>query len=213
MFAKKALGVLVLSGAMGLSGCVNTDGTNNNTGTGAGIGAVVGGLLGRVISTDNETGTAIGAVVGGVVGGVIGSQLDAQEEALRGTMGSSVGIVNTGSQLIVSLPEDITFDINSSVVKSSLVGDLNTLAASMNEFPNSTIRVVGHTDNTGTSNYNQALSESRARAVRGILVDAGVNGGRVLAYGEGEASPVASNATPEGRQQNRRVEVFITPTE
>ena len=210
MIAYKTLSVIALAGAVTLAGCTNPDGTAYNTGTGIATGAVLGGLFGRAVSDDKAAGTIIGGVVGGAIGGAIGADLDKQEAALRASMGSSVSIINTGSQLIVSLPESITFATNSAVVKSSLVADLNTLARSMNDHPNTTIEVVGHTDNTGTSAYNQALSEQRARAVRGILINT-VNPNRVIAYGVGETRPVASNASAEGRQANRRVEIFITP--
>ncbi|MGE4611003.1 MAG: OmpA family protein [Paracoccaceae bacterium] len=206
----KTASVVVLTGTLTLSGCVNPDGTTNNTGTGASVGAVLGGLLGRAVSGDKGKGTIIGGLIGGAIGGAIGADLDAQEAALRESMGGSVSIFNTGTQLIVSLPEEITFATNSAVVKSSLVADLNTLAASMNAYPNTMIEVVGHTDNTGTSAYNQALSEQRARAVRGILINI-VNPNRVLAYGVGETRPVASNSSSAGRQANRRVEIYITP--
>ena len=210
MIAFKSMSVVVLTGAITLAGCTNPDGTAYNTGTGAGVGAVLGGLFGRAVSDDKTKGTIIGGVIGGAIGGAIGADLDRQEAALRAEMGSSVSIINTGSQLIVSLPEDITFATNSAVVKSSLIGDLNTLAASMNTYPNTTIEVVGHTDNTGTAAYNQALSEQRARAVRGILINT-VTPGRVIAYGVGETRPIESNASSAGRQANRRVEIFITP--
>ena len=210
MIAYKTLSVIALASAVTLAGCTNPDGTAYNTGTGAGVGAVVGGLFGRAVSDDKAAGTIIGGVIGGAIGGAIGADLDRQEAALRASMGDSVSIINTGSQLIVSLPESITFATNSAVVKSSLVSNLNTLAHSMNDYPNTTIEVVGHTDNTGTSAYNQALSEQRARAVRGILINT-VTPSRVVAYGVGETRPVASNASAEGRQANRRVEIFITP--
>ncbi|OUS07566.1 hypothetical protein A9Q96_06560 [Rhodobacterales bacterium 52_120_T64] len=210
MAAFKTLSVITLAGAITLAGCTNTDGTANNTGTGAGVGAVLGGLFGRAVSDDKTKGTLIGGVIGGAIGGAIGADLDKQEAALRSQMGSSVNIINTGSQLIVSLPEEITFATNSAVVKSSLIGNLNTLAASMNTYPNTTVEVVGHTDNTGTSAYNQALSEQRARAVRGILINT-VASSRVVAYGVGETRPIQSNASSAGRQANRRVEIFITP--
>ena len=212
MIAYKTLSIVALAGAVTLAGCTNPDGTPYNTGTGAATGAVVGGLFGRAVSDNKAAGTIIGGVIGGAIGGAIGADLDKQEAALRASMGNSVSIINTGSQLIVSLPESITFATNSAVVKSSLVSDLNTLARSMNSYPNTTIEVVGHTDNTGTSAYNQALSEQRARAVRGVLINT-VNPNRVVAYGVGETRPVASNASAEGRQANRRVEIFITPNQ
>ncbi len=211
MVSFKSLGVIALSGTVFLAGCTNPDGTNNNTGTGVGIGAAVGALFGAAVAEDDRDGAIVGGLVGAAIGGAIGADLDKQEAEMRAAMGGDVKIVNTGEQLIVSLPEAVTFPVNSAVVKGSLVGDLTELAQIMNNYPNTTIEVVGHTDNTGTVNYNQALSEQRARAVRGILISGGVNGSRIVAYGAGESRPVASNADPVGRQANRRVEIYITP--
>jgi len=213
MVAMKSMSVVVLSGALLLGACTNPDGTRDNTNSGVGIGAAIGGIFGALVADDDLAGAAIGGAVGAMIGGAIGADLDKQEAALRSTMDSSVKIVNTGSQLIVSLPEGITFPTNSAVVKSSLVGDLNKLSRSMNEYPNTRIEVVGHTDNTGTSSYNQALSEQRARAVRGILINGGVSSSRVSAFGAGESRPVASNGSASGRQANRRVEIYITPNQ
>ncbi len=206
----KTVSVAVLAGTLAIAGCTNPDGTTNNTNTGVGIGAVLGGILGHAVTGDNN-GTAVGAIVGGAIGGAIGADLDKQERELRSALPGDVGIINTGSQLIVSLPEGITFPVNSSVIKSSVVTDLSKLAASINQYPNTRIEVVGHTDNTGTAAYNQALSEQRARAVRGVLVADGVAANRITAYGVGETRPVASNGTAAGRQQNRRVEIYIIP--
>ncbi len=210
MAAFVKMGVVVLSGSLVLAGCTNPDGTTNNTNTGIGIGAVLGGLIGNSVTNDG-TGTIVGAAIGGAIGGAIGADLDKQEQELRAALGNDVGIVNTGSQLIVSLPEAITFATDSAVVKSSVLDDLAKLAASMNQYPETRIEVVGHTDNTGTVAYNQALSEQRARAVRGILVSDGVNGSRIIARGVGETQPIASNGTAAGRQANRRVEIYIIP--
>ena len=211
MVGYKSLTVLALSGTVFLAGCTNPDGTKNNTGTGVGVGAAVGALFGAAVAEDDRDGAIVGAIVGGAIGGAIGADLDKQEAEMRAALGSNVNIVNNGNQLIVSLPEAITFPTNSAVVKGSLTGDLTELAQIMNKYPNTTIEVVGHTDNTGTVAYNQALSEQRARAVRGILIGGGVSGSRIVAYGAGETRPIASNADPVGRQANRRVEIYITP--
>ncbi len=210
MAAFVRMGVVVLSGSLVLAACTNPDGTTNNTNTGVGIGAVLGGLIGNSVSND-ATGTIVGAAIGGAIGGAIGADLDKQERELRAALGNDVGIVNTGSQLIVSLPEAITFATDSAVVKASVLDDLAKLATSMNQYPNTRIEVVGHTDNTGTVAYNQALSEQRARAVRGILASDGVDGTRIIARGVGETQPIASNGTAAGRQANRRVEIYIIP--
>lgn len=207
----KAPVVLALAAGLGLAGCTNPDGTNNNTGTGIAAGAGIGAVLGHAIG-GNSRGTVIGGLIGATIGGAIGDNLDRQEAALRQQMGGSgVSIVNTGSQLIVTLPEAITFPLNSAQLKSSFVSSLNALARNLDQYPNTSVEIVGHTDSTGSASYNQQLSERRALSVRSVLLNAGVSAGRLRAYGQGENNPVASNSTAAGRQQNRRVEIYITP--
>ena len=177
---------------------------------GATVGAIAGIALGE---GDRKDDIIKGALVGGVLGGAIGNRLDAQERALRGSIGDSgVLIVNTGSELIVTLPEAITFDTDSTYVRSSVQSTLVKLADNLNDYPNTTVEVIGHTDNVGTDAYNQDLSARRAAAVSGILIRSGVSSNRIRAYGRGERDPIASNATAAGRQQNRRVEIVIVPT-
>jgi len=202
---------IALVAGMGLAGCTNPDGTANNTGTGIAAGAGIGAVLGRAIG-GNGRGAVIGGIIGAGIGGAIGDDLDRQEAALRSQMGGSgVTIVNTGSQLIVTLPEAITFPVDSAQLKSSFVSSLNALARNLQQYPNTTVEVVGHTDSTGAASYNQQLSERRALSVRSVLLNAGVSGSRLRAFGQGENNPVASNGSSAGRQQNRRVEIFITP--
>jgi outer membrane protein OmpA-like peptidoglycan-associated protein len=176
---------------------------------GAGVGAVAGALTG---DTDEERleNAAIGAVVFGAAGAGIGQALDRQEAELRAQLGNGT-VTNTGSQLIVTLPQDILFGFDSAAVSIQSQADLRAVAASLNRYPNSTINVIGHTDSTGDAAYNQDLSERRARAVAQVLIGAGVAPGRINAVGQGEAVPVASNQTDAGRAQNRRVEIVITP--
>jgi len=207
---KTPIAIALIAG-LGVAGCTNPDGTANNTGTGIAAGAGIGAVLGRAIG-GNGRGAVVGGLIGATIGGAIGDDLDRQEAALRQQMGGSgVSIVNTGSQLIVTLPEAITFPVDSAQLKSSFVSSLNALAQNLQQYPNTTVEVVGHTDSTGAASYNQQLSERRALSVRSVLLNAGVPGGRLRAYGQGENSPVASNNTSAGRQQNRRVEIYITP--
>ncbi len=202
---------IILVAGLGLSACTNPDGTTNNTGTGVIAGAGVGAVLGRIIGGDAR-GAALGGIIGAGIGGAVGDNLDRQEAALRQQMGGSgVSIVNTGSQLIVTLPEAITFPVDSARLRPSFVGSLNDLARNLQQYPDTTVEIVGHTDSTGTPSYNQQLSQRRALSVRAVLVNAGVSSQRLRAIGQGESNPVASNATAAGRQQNRRVEIFITP--
>jgi len=209
--AKTSLVVLAVAG-MGLAGCTNPDGTRNNAATGAAAGAVAGGLLGRVIGDDTKS-TVIGTAIGATAGAVIGNQLDRQQQALQRDIGASgAGIVNTGDRLIVSLPEAITFAVDSATVRADIQDDIFAIANNLQQFPNNTVQVIGHTDNTGSDAYNQSLSDRRAAAVANILYSGGVPRARVVAFGVGESQPAASNATAAGRQQNRRVEIIITPT-
>jgi len=182
-----------------------------NTRTGALGGAVTGAIAGAAISGGTRQGTLLGAAVGGIAGAAYGDYLDRQEAALRGQLGNNVQIVNTGDRLIVTMPQDILFATDSAQLSGALTGDLATVARSLNEYPATTVQVIGHTDNTGEAAYNQRLSAQRANAVASVLVNNGVNSGRIQSFGRGEDQPRATNLTPEGRQQNRRVEIVILP--
>ncbi|SLN52240.1 putative lipoprotein YiaD precursor [Aquimixticola soesokkakensis] len=192
----------------GVSGATNTQ-------KGAVAGALLGGLAGITSGGDTKDKvlkTAVGAAIGGAVGGAIGQQLDKQAADLRASMGNNnVSIVNTGSELVVTLPQDITFATDSAVVRSDLQGDLRSLAYNLQDYSNTTVDIIGHTDNTGSASYNQDLSARRAAAVSTILTANGVTPNRIRSYGRGEDQPVATNLTEEGKAQNRRVEIVITP--
>ncbi len=210
---KQASRILILSiGVAGIAGCTNLDGTRNSTGTGALVGAGVGALAGRAIDGGGTAGTFIGGAVGSFAGAAIGSALDRQQRQLeQGLSGSGATVVNTGNQLVVTLPESITFDTDSATVHPEYVDEIAFVARSLRDNPHSTVRVIGHTDNTGSTAHNQALSERRAAAVASILTGNGVEAWRVQPVGVGYGQPVASNDTPGGRAQNRRVEIVITP--
>jgi outer membrane protein OmpA-like peptidoglycan-associated protein len=183
--------------------------------TGAAAGAVIGAVLGASAkgSGRNDTRDAlIGAAAGAIIGGGIGATLDAQARELQGSVSGNVRIVNEGNQLRVIMPQDILFAVDSAALQPALVNDLRAVASSLQRYPESTVVVEGHTDNTGAAAYNMDLSQRRAGAVASTLVGYGVPSGRVVAVGRGEDAPVASNLTPEGRQQNRRVEIIIRPT-
>ncbi len=197
--------------AMLLSACDATT-PNQRAKNGALIGAAVGGILGANSTSDNkfERGV-IGAAIGAGVGGALGNELDKQAEELRRDLDSDIGVVNTGSELRVTMPQDLLFATDSDRLRGDLISDLRTVAASLNDYPNSTIFVVGHTDSTGEAGYNLDLSDRRARSVAAVLRGEGVSSARLRTVGEGEAQPVASNATSAGRAQNRRVEIIIRP--
>ncbi|MGY9049719.1 hypothetical protein P775_01845 [Puniceibacterium antarcticum] len=206
---------------LAITACTETGGyndgvdANSKTKNGAAIGAGVGALAGIMAGNDpkeRRNNAIAGALIGAAGGAIVGNQLDKQEADLRAQMGNNnVTIQNTGDRLIVTLPQDILFATDSSSVRPDLQRDLRTVAQNLNAYPNTTIQVIGHTDNTGDAGYNASLSQRRAQSVSGILIAEGVSSSRVRSVGRGEDAPIASNLTAEGRQQNRRVEIVILP--
>lgn len=218
-FTTTMLGLSV--GLLSLSACVpagqyDPNDPNARTRQGALIGAGIGALAGvaSADSGDDELErAAVGAVLGGFAGGVYGNVLDKQAAELqRDITTNGVRIVNEGNQLRVIMPEGILFPVDSAAVNPGIMNDLYTVADSLNRYPGSRVQVLGHTDNTGAAAYNADLSQRRAGAVVSVLRGAGVSGARLNAVGMGEDQPIASNLSPEGRAQNRRVEIVIIPT-
>ncbi|MDB9749191.1 OmpA family protein [Planktomarina temperata] len=202
-----------------LSGCVTPESAANskpgdNTTAGTIMGGLIGAIAGMEMSSkgDRKKGAIVGAIVGAAAGNAIGQTLDEQAADLRRDLNNNqVNVTNTGSELIVTMPQDILFALDSAAVRSDLRRDLGVVAGNLQAYPNSTISIEGHTDNTGTANYNKILSQRRANAVADILVNNGVPPARLYAVGRGENEPVASNLSATGRAQNRRVEIVIRP--
>lgn len=213
--AKYGMGV-ALCAALALSACTDPEYAGidrTNTKQGAGIGAAIGGVLGAIVSDNNARGAVRGAAAGAAIGAAIGDTLDKQAADLERSLNNDqVRIENTGDRLIVTLPQDILFATDSAVLSGSLQSDIRAIASNLMAYPNSTIQVNGHTDNVGEAAYNVGLSQRRADAVASVLLDSGVPSSRIAARGLGEDQPLASNLTPEGRAQNRRVEIVILPT-
>ncbi len=215
MIIRGKITILATVSALALAGCVGN--TVQPMGERTQSGAVIGGLLGGFLGAANNDsdpglGAVAGAAAGALAGGAIGAALDRQARDLRGDLANDdIRIQNTGEELIVTMPEGILFDIDSAAIRASLQADLRALARNLQQYPDTTVDVIGHTDNTGSAEYNQDLSARRAQAVAGVLLEQGVAPVRVRSFGRGESEPVASNLTPEGRQQNRRVEVIIRP--
>ena len=177
---------------------------------GAGVGALAGVLTGDTRSDRIRQGVG-GALLGGVAGAAIGNNLDRQEAELRAQLDPNVEIVNNGTSLIVTLPQDVLFATDSAALSGGLQTSLRSLAASLNQYPNTRINVIGHTDNVGDASYNFDLSQRRASAVASVLMQSGVSPSRINSIGRGEDQPRASNLDVGGRQLNRRVEIIITP--
>ena len=212
---------LLAASAVAISACTSPDVQTNDpkqrTKEGAVTGAVIGGVLGALSSGDGgerRRGALAGAIIGGGIGAAIGYNLDQQAAELQRDFGHGrIQILNNGDHLVVRMPDDILFDVDSAAVKPGLRSDLQVLADSLQRYPGSTIQVVGHTDNTGAASYNQDLSERRASAVSSVLIGAGVPSNRINSFGQGEYLPIASNLTDEGRALNRRVDITIRPNQ
>lgn len=201
------------AGLIALGACTDQYGQTtapSRTQQGALAGAVVGGLIGAGESKQNAV---KGAILGAGVGAVGGAILDQQERALKQQINNpNIQVVNRGNHLAVIMPESALFAVDSAAVGAQGQNDLYTIARNLNQYPNSTIQIIGHTDSTGSQAYNMDLSQRRARSVAGILTAAGVATARVTTTGRGAAQAVASNDTAAGRAQNRRVEILIYPS-
>jgi outer membrane protein OmpA-like peptidoglycan-associated protein len=200
---------------LGMSGCVTDPNTGNRVISrtaiggvgGAGLGYLLGGLIG------GKTARIVGAGIGGAAGGYVGYRMDEQiRELEEATAGSGVDVSQTpnGDGILVNLP-DVTFAVDSTTISPAMRQTLDGVAQSMINYPNSLIDVMGHTDSTGSDAYNLDLSRRRADSVANYLVSRGVAGARVERIGYGEQYPIADNTSESGRQQNRRVEIRITP--
>lgn len=177
---------------------------------GAGIGAATGGILGAIAG--DGKGAAIGAAAGAAVGGGIGWYMDRQEQALRENLaGSGIQVERTGEDEIkLTLPGDITFDTAKKEVKPEFIPTLRSFGGVLQQYSETRITIIGHTDSTGSVAFNDRLSKDRAFAVGEYLIAYGVDAGRIDMFGEGSRRPVDTNATKEGRAHNRRVEFRLS---
>lgn len=181
---------------------------------GAGIGAASGAVIGLITadSKDRQKNALIGAGIGALAGGSIGYYMDVQEAKLRQRLqGSGVSVTRIGDQIQLIMPGNVTFATGSADINSGFYEVLNSVAIVFKEYEKTTVDVIGHTDSVGAEDYNQRLSENRARSVAEYLSSQAILPARLLISGMGEAQPIASNDTPEGRSQNRRVNIQITP--
>lgn len=200
----------ILSASL-LAACQQGAGYQQNPRTyqGAGAGAAIGGLLGSMESSKHA---AIGAGIGALAGGAIGQYMDRQEADMRQQLqGTGIEVQRQGDDILLNIPNNVTFDFDSARIWSQAEGTLNSLAGVLNQYPETMIDVIGYTDNVGSEGYNQKLSERRAQAVANKLRDFGVASQRMIVLGRGESQPVASNEAEAGRAQNRRVEVRVKP--
>lgn len=205
-----AFGLLLAAAAgSGVVGCARH--AQRGLVIGAAGGAVAGGIIGKVAGSTAK-GAIIGAAVGGAAGAIIGDQMDRQAAELKlKVKGAKVERVGEGIQ--VTFESGLLYDFDSDAVKAESKANLRELVYSLDKYPDSDLLILGHTDSVGTDEYNKRLSVRRADAAAEYLISQGVRRSRVGTGGLGEEEPVASNATDEGRRQNRRVEVAIYASE
>jgi outer membrane protein OmpA-like peptidoglycan-associated protein len=207
----RALGALILAGSLVLSGCAGMSQKQRGAVIGAGTGAAVGGVIGNQTGS-TARGAIIGAIIGGAAGAIIGHQMDQQAKELEQKIpGATVSRVGEG--IAVSFPSGILFPFNSTEILPDGRANLQQLAGSLKDYPNSDVLIVGHADSVGTDAYNLDLSQRRAQAASAYLQSLGVPASRLHAVGKGESEPIESNDTDAGRARNRRVEVAIYASE
>lgn len=191
--------------------CASQDDPNRKTKTGAAVGAAAGAVVGAVVgnqSGNNRTGAVVGAAAGAAIGGAIGRRMDQQQKELQQIEGVEVTRPSE-TEIEVRMANDILFDVDSASLRSESRATLRDLATNFAKYPDNLMTIEGHADSTGTEEHNMTLSQRRADSVRDYLVGQGVPGRSVTAIGYGESRPKESNATAEGRQLNRRVEIHI----
>ncbi len=187
----------------------------SNKAKGAAIGAAIGAVVGAITGDDADERrkrALIGAGVGGLTGTAVGAYMDAQESRLREQLqGTGVSVTRMGNDVVLNMPGNITFDVDRSDLRPNFGPVLDSVSLVLKEYDQTLIDVTGHTDSTGSVDYNMDLSERRANTVATYLKATGVDHMRVYTLGVGPHYPVADNTTASGRQLNRRVELVLKP--
>ncbi|MHB9879700.1 OmpA family protein [Pacificimonas sp. ICDLI1SI03] len=208
---------LAASSSLVLAGCVTNPETGNQriarpavTGAaGAGLGAALGAIIG---GKSNRTEVLVGTGIGALAGAGVGAYLDNQEKKLRErTAGTGIDVERQGDSLLLQMPSQVTFGVDSAIINESFRPALNEVASVLQEYEKTFVDVYGHTDSTGSDAYNLTLSQRRAESVSTYLAANGVQRARIATQGYGETQPIASNDTESGRAQNRRVEIKLVP--
>lgn len=211
MKARNLFVVGLISIAMLLSSCASM----NKTQKGAVVGVAGGGAIGAVIGKaagNTALGAVLGAAVGGTAGTIIGRKMDKQAQEIENTV-PDAKVERVGEGISVEFDSSVLFALNSFSLTSDATNNLNKLVTILNEYPDTNIEIQGHTDSSGSEQYNQTLSEKRAGSVSTYLLQKNISGNRISTKGYGEMSPKYDNATEVGRAQNRRVEFVITANE
>jgi outer membrane protein OmpA-like peptidoglycan-associated protein len=205
----------IITATIGLTGCTTNPYTGekeaSNTAKGAGIGALGGAVISAMTGGDRKN-ILLGAGIGAIAGGGVGYYMDQQENKLREQLqNTGVSVTRDGDNIVLNMPGNITFATNSSDISADFYQVLDSVALVIDEYEKTYVDITGHTDSTGSDSHNMQLSVARATSVGQYLKSRGVLPQRVSTSGMGESQPAATNDTPEGRTQNRRVEIVLTP--
>jgi len=200
------IGAMALAAALALAGCDTMTPQQRSAATGAAIGAVAGQVVGG-----NTRGTVIGAALGGLGGYVWSNQMEAKKRQMeQATAGTGTVVTQTAdNQLKLSIPNDISFASGRYDIQPRLMPILDQFAQGLNQQPSMEVRIVGHTDNTGSDAINNPLSVNRAQSARDYLVGRGVAASRISIDGRGSREPIADNSSEAGRARNRRIDIFL----
>jgi len=207
--------VSVLVAALSLSACANDP--NKRTKIGAAVGAVTGAIVGKQMGDESDTNMAIGAAVGALAGGAVGNYMDKQHRELQERLAAEQAREELyitrmgGNALRVGVASDYSFPVDSAELSFEAQSTYDKIANVFKDYEKTAVHVVGHTDSTGSDEYNQKLSKRRASAVASYLSSKGVTSSRMVTWGRGESEPIASNETKEDRARNRRVDIVVKP--
>lgn len=193
------------------TGCAEMSDTQRRTATGAGVGALAGAVLSSATGGRAGTGAVVGAGVGALGTYIWSQNMERQKREMeQATQGTGIAVTQTqDNQLKLDIPSDISFAVGRSDIQSNFAPVLDRFAEGLRNNPNTDVRIIGHTDNTGSDAINNPLSVDRANSTRNYLTARGVSGARIQTEGQGSYQPIASNNTAEGRSRNRRVEIFV----
>lgn len=214
MISKNTLLATGLAASLTLSGCA-TDDPNRRAKTGAAIGAIIGAVVGKELH--DEKGMYLGAAFGAIAGGSVGNYMDKQQAELEQKLKEEAEAKELkitrlpDNSLLIGIASEASFDVNQSNVKTEFLGTFQKIGGVLKDYETTVVHVIGHTDSSGSTDYNQALSERRSAEVGTVLAGQGLDSRRVITEGRGEMEPIAGNGTPEGRKQNRRVDIVIKP--
>ena len=209
---KKALSLIVVIGlCLALTGCASMNRSQKGAVIGGASGAVVGGVIGHFAGS-TVVGAIIGAAIGGAAGAYIGNYMDKQAAELRRDL-EGAKIERIGEGIKITFNSGLLFDVDKSDLREQSKQNLAELGRVLNKYPDTNVLIEGHTDSTGTEEYNKGLSRDRAESVGAYLSQIPVQTSRFTVMGYGETQPVATNDTEEGRQLNRRVDIAIMANE